>query len=211
MESYEITAEVRTSKGKGPARRLRRSGRIPAVLYGGSEGATPLQMKPERIELLRRQPLGWNTPLTLDVDGMSGKQLVMVKGVQRHPVSRRLLHVDFWQIDENKAILFAIRVEAVGHSMALELGGQIHLMRHTLDVLCKPRDIPEVITVDISDMEVGDKLYVDEVPIPENVQVVYDERFPLATILAKGLEEVEEEEESDEEDEEETDEEAEEE
>lgn len=202
MESYEITAEVRTSKGKGPARRLRRSGRIPAVLYGGSEGATPLQMKPERIELLRRQPLGWNTPLTLDVDGMSGKQLVMVKGLQRHPVSRRLLHVDFWRIDENQPLEIAIRVETVGHSLALELGGSIHLMRHKLDVRCKPADIPEVITIDISDLEIGDKLYVDEAPVPDSVEVVYEERFPLLTILAKGLE-VEEEEEEDEEAEEE--------
>jgi len=187
MEIYEITAEVRTSKGKGPARRLRQVGKIPAVLYGGGSEATPLQLKPERVEMLRRQPLGWNTPVTLDVDGLAGKQLVMVKDLQRHPVSRRLLHVDFWGIDENEPVVVSVRVNPVGSSEALDLGAQIHLLRHRVDLRCKCADIPEEIDVDVSDLEVGEKLFVDEAILPDNVEAVYEQRFPLLSIAAKGV------------------------
>jgi len=202
MKSYEITAEVRTSKGKGPARRLRRDGKIPAVLYGSGSEVTPLQVKPDRVEMLRRQPLGWNTPVSLDVDGLSGKKLVMVKETQRHPVSRRLMHVDFWRIDEDQPIVVPVPINPIGESTALSLGGQLHILRHAVELRCKCADIPEVIDVDISELEVGEKLFVDEVPLPPNVEAVYEQRFPLLSIALKGIdteeEEIDEEEEGEE-------------
>ncbi len=199
MSTYEISAQLRTSGGKGAARKLRAAGQIPAVLYGDGKEATGLSVAPGDVEKLRRQPLGMNTPVTLNVDGLAGKRLVMVKDTQRHPLTRSLLHVDFWNIDEDRPIVVTVKIATVGRAMGEETGGRLQMLRHAVDVLCKSSDIPTALTVDVSPLETGAKLYVDDLHTPEGVEIVYEQRFPVLAISAKGMKGVDEDEEVDEE------------
>lgn len=193
MSTHEISAQLRQSGGKGAARKLRAAGRIPAVLYGNGVEATGLAVSPMDVELLRRQPLGMNTPITLNVDGLAGKSLVMVKDVQRHPLSRALLHVDFWHIDVDTPITVTVKVVTKGKSRGEETGGRVQMLRRAVDVRCKCGDIPESLVVDLSPLDTGSKLYVDELATPDGVEVVFEQRFPVLQISAKGMKAVEDE------------------
>jgi large subunit ribosomal protein L25 len=202
MSTHEISAQLRESGGKGAARKLRAAGQVPAVLYGNGVEATGLAVSPMDIELLRRQPLGMNTPVTLNVDGLAGKSLVMIKDVQRHPLTRALLHVDFWHIDVDTPIIVTVKVTTEGRSKGEETGGRVQMLRRAIDVRCKCGDIPESLCVDLSPLDTGSKLYVDELATPDGVEVVFEQRFPVLQISIKGMKAIEEEVEGDEEDEE---------
>jgi large subunit ribosomal protein L25 len=200
METFEISAEVRTGTGKGGARKLRAAGRVPGVLYGMGEDATSIAVDPVDLERLRRQPLGFNTPLTLTVDGLSGTRLVMIKDMQRHPVSRKMLHVDFWNLDAEKKVEVPVELVTVGKAPGVELGGRLQVMRRSINVRCAIVAIPSEIEFDISELELGDKVYVDDLTMPEGVEALYEERFPVMAVIAKGVDEDEaDEEEGDEE------------
>ena len=202
MSNVEINAEVRTDRGKGSARKLRQGGKIPAELYSASQEATALTLDPADVELLRRQPLGWNTPVTLVVDGLAGKHLALIKETQRHPISRQLLHVDFLGIDESRRIEVVVRLLPVGQAMGMEFGGMINQMRRDMPVRCLATNIPESIEIDITELDVGDKLYIDDVVFPEGVEPLYEERFPVLGITVKGARDEDEEEEGEESEEE---------
>ncbi|MDP5878265.1 MAG: 50S ribosomal protein L25 [Dehalococcoidia bacterium] len=200
MSNVEINADVRTSRGKGDARKLRATDRIPAVLYGPGQEATSLSLNPADVERLRRSPLGWNTPIEMVVDGLAGSQLAMIQEMQRHPISRQLLHVDFLVIDRDRRLEVSVAIHAVGKAAGLEEGGRLNIMRRSIQVQCLAKDIPEAIEVDVTEMEVGDAVFVDEIELPAGVVVLYDERFPILAVTTKGgVEEEEEEEVEDEE------------
>lgn len=202
MSNVEINAEVRSARGKGMARKLRRAGRIPAVLYSAIQESTALVLNPDDVELLRRQPLGWNTPVQLVVDGLAGTHLAMIKEMQRHPISRQLLHVDFLAIEATRRLEVEVYLQPVGVAKGMEFGGMINQMRRTVMVRCLAADIPASIDVDITELDVGDKLFIDEVAFPEGVELLEEERFPVLGITAKGMKAEEDEEEGEETDEE---------
>ncbi len=186
MHTQEISAEIRTSTGKGVARQLRRDGMIPAVLYGATQEATALSVDPDAIEQLRRLPLKLNTPVELTVDGLAGSRLVMIKELQRHPVSRRLLHVDFLVVDPDKPVTVTVNVFTEGRSIGVQAGGVLNQMRRSITVRCLPSAIPEAVVIDITEFDVGHKVYINEIALPEGVEAVYDQRFPVLGVAAKG-------------------------
>jgi len=186
MQTFEISGELRTGAGKGSARKLRAAGRVPAVLYGMGAETTSLAINPMDVVKLRRQPLGLNTPVTLTVDGLPGTHLVMVKELQRHPISRQLLHVDFLNLDASRRIVVPVELRTVGKAPGVEFGGRLQVMRRSVEVRCAPVNIPAEIVFDISELELGDKVYIDELTMPEDVEAVFEERFPVMAIAAKG-------------------------
>ena len=202
MSYVEINAEIRMDRGKGVARKLRRAGRIPGVLYSATQESTSLTINPDDLELLRRQPLGWNTPIELVVDGLAGRRLVMLREMQRHPVSRSLLHVDLYVIEADTPVEVWVRLEPMGKAKGVEEGGRVNMMRRKIIVRCLAADIPAQIEVDVTPLDVGDKLFVDGIALPEGVEALYEQRFPVLVVSTKGAaveeEEVEEVEEGEE-------------
>jgi large subunit ribosomal protein L25 len=119
----------------------------------------------------------------------------MIRELQVHPVSGNPLHVDFYEVDMKRKINVSIPVVTVGKSQGVVLGGMLQLVRRELEVLCLPDEIPESIEVDITDLEIGDSLHVDEIEVGENIEIPADVNFTVITVLAPTLEEEEEEEE----------------
>jgi large subunit ribosomal protein L25 len=181
-KSATIGAAPRTATGKGPARAARRSGRIPAVLYGHGEESVPLTVDAHSFERLLHQVSIENTLIDLELAGQSPMK-VLVREVQRHPYRDLILHVDFFHISMQEKITVEVPVVLVGAAKGVRLHGGIqdHAMRE-IEVLCLPSDIPEKIEIDVSELDVGDSVRVADLKVP-NVQILADAEQAVVSIV----------------------------
>jgi large subunit ribosomal protein L25 len=197
LENFELNATVRKTTGNSPARELRRGGHIPAILYGPQTEPVLLAVNNKEFEqILKKGNIG---SIILDLAIQNGKKVTkpaMIKELQSHPVSGAFLHIDFYEIDMKRKINVMIPVVTKGISKGVELGGLLQIIRREIEVLCMPGDIPDTIELDITDMDVGDSVHVEEIPLGDNVEIASDVNFTVLTIVSPKVEEVEEEEEA---------------
>jgi large subunit ribosomal protein L25 len=199
LEKIKLTANVRTDTGNGPARVLRRDGKIPAVLYGPDTKPILLSIQIHDFELLLKDYNVSQMVLDLDVkNGKTIKKSVMVKELQTHPVSQNLLHVDFYEISMTRKIKVNVPIVTTGKSAGEEFGGVLQIIRRELEVLCLPGEIPESIKVDISELEIGDSLHVEDITVGGDIEIPAEVNFTVLTVTSPKVE-VEEEEEIEEE------------
>lgn len=172
MELTQISAEQRQSQslGKGPSRRSRLTGVLPAVIYGKGVATQNITVTEKDIEKVLRTKRGKNTLLNLTVAG-AGAHKVLIKEYQGDPLSRRVRHVDFWAVDENQEITIDIDVKLTGKAPGLLEGGIVDQISHSIDVICKVSQIPDEISVDISGLHVGKNIHLAEVKLPSGVRV----------------------------------------
>jgi large subunit ribosomal protein L25 len=187
-----LKATPREAVGNGPSRTLRREGKIPAILYGPK--TEPVILTIDRMDLEPVLKTGALTQqlLRLDIDGVDGTTNVMVKEIQKHPVSQNLLHLDFYQVSMDQKIKVMVPVVTTGKSAGVEMGGMLQIIRRELEVFCLPDQIPEKITIDITDLEIGDSFHVEELQLEGDVEVSADVNFTILTILSPQVEEEEE-------------------
>ncbi len=189
MSENAIVVEAREGTGKGIARKLRAQGRIPAVLYGAGSEAQSITVDPKRLEkVLRGSGAGMNTLIDLDLAGKH--DTVLVKALQRDPVRGRYLHADFYRVDLTKKIEVTVPVHLTGKAVGVDFGGLLdHPVRELL-VECLPNQIPESIDVDVTALEVGMSIHVNEVTLPEGIEVKTEGSLAVATVVVpKAVEE----------------------
>ena len=196
MEKLELKSKVRTTVGNGPARELRRQGSIPAVLYGPDTESILLSISTKALELVTKSANIGQLLLNLTIEGdESITKTAMIRELQVHPLSGNLIHVDFYEVDMARKIIVSIPIIATGKSVGVEQGGVLQLVRRELEVLCLPNEIPESIEVDVSNLDIGDSLHVDEIELGEDIELpAADVNFTVITVSAPALEEEEEEE-----------------
>jgi large subunit ribosomal protein L25 len=200
LEKIELQATVRKSVGNGPARVLRRAGQIPAVLYGRKTDPVLLSVNTKDLEVILKQGSFGQFILNLVIqNGKKMTKAAMIKELQTHPLSGQLIHVDFYEIDMDRKIKVMIPVVTTGHSVGVEEGGLLNIVRRELEVLCLPGDIPETIEIDISELTMGDSIHLEDVPLGENVEIASDVNYTVVTVLSPKVEEEEVEEEEGEE------------
>ena len=193
MEQIELNATVRKNAGKGPARALRRDGRMPAVLYGPDQEPMLLSINVKELEKISKKYNLSQVPLNLVIgDRKSAPKKVMVKELQTHPVSMNYLHVDLYEIAMDRKIKVNVPVVATGKSKGVEVGGVLQIVRRELEVLCLPTDIPEAFEIDITDLDIGDSVHVDEIPLGGEIEISAETNFTVLTILSPKVEIVEE-------------------
>ncbi|MBM7569337.1 50S ribosomal protein L25 [Paenibacillus sacheonensis] len=174
-------AEERKTGTQGDLRKMRLRGSVPGVVYG-SKLSTPLSVavnEKELTALLRSHP---HALLELDIPG-AGKQPVMLTEVQREPLSRNVLHVDFHQVNMNQEIKTMVRIEMVGDSSGVREGGILQAMLHELEIHCLPNRIPEAIEVDVTGLGIGENLLVADLKLPEGVTTRVEPDHVVVTIL----------------------------
>lgn len=158
----DLCVQIRTKVGKGPARRLRRDEFVPAILYGPK--TTPLPLSVPALPLLKLlRDMGEESKLIRLLVGEEKDQQVrqaLIREVQTHPVRRRFLHVDFYEVPLDQPILVDVPVELEGESIGEKKGGVLNLIRRTLTVRCLPGEIPERVHIDISGMDLGSSVHV---------------------------------------------------
>ncbi len=195
MEKIQLSANVRKATGNGPARVLRRDGRIPAILYGPDTEPILLSVDTHEFELLIKDHNVNQVVLDLVVkNGKSHNKSVMIKELQTHPVSRNLLHVDFYEISMTRKIRVNVPVVTTGKSVGEEHGGIVQIIRRELEVLCLPGEIPDTITIDISALDIGDAIHVEEINLEGDIEIPTEVNFTVVTVTTPQAEEVEEEE-----------------
>jgi large subunit ribosomal protein L25 len=192
LDIFDLKATKREETGKGPARELRRQGLIPAVLYGPKMDATPLTISAKALQNIYKESGSEHVVLNLIIsNGGTDKKTAMVKELQTSPATSQYLHVDFYEIALDEAIVVSVPVEVVGTSKGVERGGFMQLVRHDLEVSCLPTDVPGSIRVDISELDIGDSLHVDEIEIGDEVTLLYETNFTVVTVVAPTIEEEE--------------------
>ena len=190
MELLELKTNLRSSVGSSPARELRRKGKIPAVLYGPETEPILLSVNISDFEQAMKKGTSSQVLFSLVIqNGKTNKKTVMIKELQIHPVSRNFLHVDFYEIDMNRKINVKVPVTIKGKSKGLELGGTLQILRRELEVLCLPLKVPESIEVDITDLDIGDSIHVDEIPLEGDIEIPFDVNFTVVTMLSPKFEE----------------------
>ena len=190
MELLELKTNLRSSVGSSPARELRRKGKIPAVLYGPETETILLSVNISDFEQAMEKGTSSQVLFSLVIqNGKKNKKTVMIKELQIHPVSRNFLHVDFYEIDMNRKINVKVPVTIKGKSKGIELGGTLQIVRRELEVLCLPLKVPESIEVDITDLDIGDSVHVDEIPIEGDIEIPFDVNFTVVTMLSPKYEE----------------------
>ena len=194
MKSIQVSAEVRSSYGKNAARQLRIRGRIPAVLYGQQEAALSLTVDPKDLVAILHSAAGHNTILSLDVKDQ-GTNSVILKEWQFDPIKETLLHADFLRIAMDNALQVSVPVHPVGLAKGVkDQGGIFEFVMRQLEVECLPAEIPEHITADISDLEIGSNLRVADLTVDPKLKVLSDPDLVVAHVVApkEEIEEAEE-------------------
>ena len=184
-QSYELTAEARERVGKGSARAIRRSGKIPAVIYGDKK--PPLSIILPYKELFHRVHAGGfcTTIATINVNGE--KIQVLPKDYQLDPVRDFLVHVDFLRVSQNTVVTVNVPVHFVNDEKApgIKRGGVLNIVRHEIEFTCPANAIPDHITVDLTGLDIGDSVHISAVKLPEGIApTITDRDFTIATIAA---------------------------
>jgi large subunit ribosomal protein L25 len=187
MNAENISAEGRGAFGKGSARKIRAAGSIPAVVYRDGNAASHITLDPAEIEGVFRRSNDRNTLVAIDADGQS--RTCLVKDVQRHPLSQKIMHMDFYEVSASEDVRVEVNIVPVGIPAGVKLGGRLRILRRTVVLTCKPADIPSVIEADVSEVSVGKFLKLSDVPTPKGTQFVNASDFNLYTVIGKRVEE----------------------
>jgi large subunit ribosomal protein L25 len=173
MASIEFTAFARNTEGRGASRRMRKSGKAPGIVYGGKGEPTPIELDHNALIHALRNEAFHASILTMKLDG--GATKVLLRDVQMHPFKNEVMHVDFQRIDENRKIHMKVPLHFINAevSPAVKVSGAIvsHVMTE-VDVNCLPKDLPEFIQVDLSELDTGHSLHVSALKLPDGVTVV---------------------------------------
>lgn len=183
MEAQTLTAEVRSLSGKGPARELRRNGKIPAVFYGPGKTPTKLSVSPEELTRALSSAYGRNQVIELAVG--SQKELAIVRDLEIHPVSGVLLHADFYSVDQDRPIQTKVRFDVEGRALGVQKGGVLRKLFRVLPVRANPQDVPDRILVEAGPLDLGAIVMVKDLELPAGVTVTYPPERRVVLIEAK--------------------------
>ncbi len=186
-----LKAKARSEMGKGPARRARAAGRLPAVLYGASVEPTALMVDLKEMSQALHTEAGSNVLINLELD--SNQYLTVPREIQRHPVRGTLLHVDFLSVARDVKIGAEVPVLVTGESHGVKEGGQIDQHIHELKIEALPSDIPGSIEVDITELGIGQSLKVSDLALPNGVTVLNDPDDVVIGVIEPQVLELEEE------------------
>jgi large subunit ribosomal protein L25 len=186
MSDATLTANRRTERGSRPAGRLRRGGRVPAVIYGEGGDNITVTVSARALVHALSGATGVNTLLTLDVDGES--HTALVRQIQRNPVRGDFLHVDFLRVNPDRPVSADVPIHLEGEPEGVKSGGLLEQLHFTLSIEAKPSDIPAALTLDVSALEIGDQLRVTDLDLPTGVVSVMESDELVAQVVAPRVE-----------------------
>jgi len=189
LDIQHLKAFQREAVGNGPSRVLRQEGKVPAVLYGPNTDPLKLIIEKADLDTIFKSGGVSQKMLKLDIEGADGSRNVMIKEMQKHPVSQLLLHIDFYEVSMNQKIKVMVPVSTTGKCAGVEMGGMLQIIRRELEVYCLPDQIPEGITIDVTNLDIGDSLHVEDLQLEGDVEIPAEVNFTILTVLSPKAEE----------------------
>jgi large subunit ribosomal protein L25 len=193
MKSVLLNAVPRVLSRRAGAKALRAGGRIPAVVYGRQAPPQNLEVSAKEMGDLIHHAVSENLLVDLTVkDDPRPKRLALVQEVQHHPLTGKVLHVDFHEVAENEKVTVLVPVEAIGEAEGVKTdGGTLEHVLFKLKVRGLPKDLPEQLTVDVSHLKIGMAIHLGEIKAPENTEIIGDKHIPVIAVAAPRTEEEE--------------------
>jgi large subunit ribosomal protein L25 len=185
MEQVALEGFIRKPSGKGGARTLRRTGAIPAIFYGPETGPIPIQVAKSSLEKTLKKQTSENVlyQLTIKGDDRETVKTVMLKELQKNPIDREILHLDFYEVSLFKEIDVTVGLKIVGKAAGVEKGGILQEISRDLEIRCLPTNIPNHIEVDVSALDIGDSLHVEDIQLPEGIRILSDAHLTLVAVV----------------------------
>jgi len=181
-KAQSLTAHTRKRSGSGALNSLRREGLIPAVVYGKSQPSVNVRLNAKQVETVLHHSVSEQILVNLTIEDTGETRLALIQDVQHNPLTGAIIHLDFHAISENERIHANIPLELVGDAAGVKAGGLLEHLVHKLEVQCLPKDLPEIIRVDVSGIEVGKALHLREIPLPEGVRASADGELIVALV-----------------------------
>lgn len=191
MAQSTLQVSLRSATGKSGARAARRLGLVPAVVYGKGMEPCAVSVAPKELQAAIATDAGWNTLITLQGDGPFNGKVVILKDLQVEPIRRDLMHADFQAIDLTSKTSVMVPLHPVGKSEGQKAGGNLQVIRHELEVVCLPTAIPSAIEFDVTALNIGDVVHVEDLVLPEGVEIPHDVNFTVITVTGHKAEEEE--------------------
>jgi large subunit ribosomal protein L25 len=186
MKSVSLKAYPRTLVKRTGAKKVRDAGRVPAVIYGRQNAPQNLELTAKEMENLVHHSASENILVDLSIDGSgSTNRLALVQEIQHHPLTGKLVHVDLHEVREDEKVAVTIPVETVGEAVGVKTGGGVleHVL-FRLKVRGLPKDLPEVLEVDVSPLEVGQSIHIGDIKPPAGVELVGDKKVVVISVAA---------------------------
>ena len=181
-KEYKVLARVREGRGKNDARRTRRDGMVPITVYGGGAETVAAVAPLSDLAAILRSEAGRNTIFTIDVEGVGASE-VMFHDRQIDPVRGRLIHADLTRLVKGQKIEVTVPLHLVGEPIGVkEKQGVLEQIIREIDVRCEPREIPDSLDVDVSNLDVHDVLHVSDIPVAEGVEILTEADLVIATV-----------------------------
>ncbi len=170
-QKFQLNAELREGTGTSVAKKLRREGIVPCVIYGGAQRTYPVQVNEKAVTDLLHHAASENILVDLVVTGAKEEnKLVLIQDVQHNTLSGRISHIDFQAVNENEEIKATLPIHLVGDPAGVKQGGLLEHQLHNIEVTCLPKDLPEILEFDVSKLTLGQALHVGDVSFPEGVR-----------------------------------------
>ena len=186
-ETHRMDAQPRTRVGKGAARRDRRNGRIPGVIYGNGQAPEKITVEPGNLDRELNTPGFFTRLYDLRIEGRKSRELAVCRDLQRDPVTDLPIHLDFLRVSATTEVTISVPVHFHNHekSPGLERGATLDVIRHDVELVSRADSIPSYVDVDLSAFDVGASVHISHVPLPEGVRpAIQDRDFTIATLSA---------------------------
>lgn len=179
-----LNAQLRDGTGKGNARTLRSAGLVPAVIYGPKSEPTPLAVSAKSLEKLLRDLGGESKLIELNIEdsGEQAARQVLIREVQVHPVRRRFLHVDFYEVPLDQPIVVEVLLDVQGEPVGVKKGGSLEIIRRSISLRCLPAEIPERIQVDVTGLDLGDTVHISDLISKVAFEIMDDHALALISV-----------------------------
>jgi len=189
LETLEIQADAREVGSKNQARRLRRDGKIPGILYGPKTQAVALQLDLKDFSSRIADLEGSHLVRLKSASSALAEKVALVKDMQFHPMTGAVVHADLYEVDLTAKIQVNVPLHFVGKAFGVTRGGILQPIVREIEVECLPLDIPGFFDVEVSELDIGDSVHIEDLPMPSGVTAIYESNFALVTVVTPTVEE----------------------
>ena len=189
METLEIQADAREVGSKQTARRLRRAGKIPGILYGPKTKTVALEVDKKDFSSRIAGLEGSHLVRLKSAATALADKVALVKEVQYHPITGEVVHTDLYEVDLTATIQVHVPLHFIGKAAGVVRGGILQPVVREIEVVCLPLDIPEFFNVEVSELDIGDSVHIEDLPMPSGVTAIYESNFALVTVVPPTVEE----------------------